>query len=106
VLSRQSKVSRLLLDEIARFICAGVKQNHSITAQESMMIKKYQLLLLLPVLFIGGCSSGEDETAQTQSSKEHVFSDQARALEKAKGVEQVIQSGADKQRQAIEEQSQ
>ena len=55
---------------------------------------------------IGGCSSGEDTASPEQSSKEHVFSDQARALEKAKGVEKVIQSGADRQRQAIEEQSQ
>jgi PBP1b-binding outer membrane lipoprotein LpoB len=71
-----------------------------------MMKKRYQLILLLPFLFIGGCSSGEDTTTPERSSKEHVFSDQTRALEKAKGVEQVIQSGADKQRQAIEEQSQ
>jgi hypothetical protein len=71
-----------------------------------MMTKKYQLILLLPFLLIGGCSSGEDTASPEQSSKEHVFSDQTRALEKAKGVEQIIQSGADKQRQAIEEQSQ
>ena len=70
------------------------------------MTKKYQLILLLPFLLTGGCSSREDTATPEQSSKEHVFSDQARALEKAKGVEQVIQSGADRQRQAIEEQSQ
>jgi uncharacterized protein YcfL len=68
------------------------------------MTKKYRLILLIPFLLIGGCSSGDDET--TQSNKEHVFSDQTQAIEKAKGVEQVLQTEADKQRQAIEEQSQ
>jgi uncharacterized protein YcfL len=68
-----------------------------------MMAKKYRLILFIPFLLIGGCSSGEDET--TQSNKEHVFSDQTQALEKAKGVEQVLQTETDKQRQAIEEQS-
>jgi hypothetical protein len=67
------------------------------------MTKKYRLILFIPFLLIGGCSSGDDET--TQSNKEHVFSDQTQALEKAKGVEQVLQTEADKQRQAIEEQS-
>jgi len=71
-----------------------------------MMTKKYRFILFIPFLLIGGCSGGEDTATPEQSSKEHVFSDQARALEKAKGVEQVIQSGADRQRQAIEEQSQ
>ena len=70
------------------------------------MTKKYQFIFLLPFLLIGGCSSGEDNTTPEQSSKEHVFSDQTRALEKAKGVEQMIQGGADRQRQMIEEQSQ
>jgi len=68
------------------------------------MTKKYRCILFIPFLLIGGCSSGEDTATPEQSSKEHVFSDQARALEKE--VEQVIQSGADRQRQAIEEQSQ
>ncbi len=70
------------------------------------MTKKYQLLLLLPFILIGGCSDEKEEITQKPSNEEHVFSDQTRALEKAKGVEQMIQSGADKQRQMIEEQSQ
>ena len=69
-----------------------------------MMTQKYRFILFIPIILIGGCSSGEDETTQKQPSKEHVFSDETRALGKAKGVEQVLQSGADKQRQAIEEQ--
>lgn len=68
-----------------------------------MMTKKYRLLLFIPFILIGGCSSGDDET--TQSNEEHVFSDQTQALEKAKGVEQMLQTEADKRHQAIEEQS-
>ena len=67
------------------------------------MAKKYRLILFIPFLLIGGCSSGDDEA--TQPNKEHTFNDQTQALEKAKGVEQVLQTEADKQRQSIEEQS-
>ena len=67
------------------------------------MTKKYRLVLFIPFLLIGGCSSGDDEA--TQPDKENVFGDQMQSLEKAKGVEQVLQTEADKQRQAIEEQS-
>ena len=67
------------------------------------MTKKYQLILFIPFLLISGCSSGADET--TKSNREHIFSGQTQALEKAKGVEQVLQTEADNQRQAIEEQS-
>ena len=96
----------LLLVEIARLIFAGGKQYYSINSQGSMMTKMYQLLLLLPMPLIGGCSDEKEDITQKQPSEEGVLSDQTRALEKAKGVEQVLQSGADKQRQAIEEQSQ
>ena len=54
---------------------------------------------------IGGCSSEEDKTTSEQSNKEHFLKDQVRALEKAKGVEQMLQSGADKRQQQIEEQT-
>jgi hypothetical protein len=54
---------------------------------------------------IGGCSSGEDNSTPEQSSKEGILKDQIRALEKAKEVEQMLQSGADNRRQAMEEQS-
>lgn len=70
-----------------------------------MMTKKYRFILCIPLLLTGGCSGGEDETIQKQSGKEHVSSDQTRVLDKAKEVEQLLQSEADKQRQAIEEQS-
>jgi PBP1b-binding outer membrane lipoprotein LpoB len=69
------------------------------------MMKNYRFILLMPFFLIGGCSSGEDQAAPDKSSKENFLKDQTRALEKAKQVESVIQSGADKRRQAIEEQS-
>ena len=59
-------------------------------------MKKYLFVLLIPFFLIGGCSDGEDTTATSV---------QTRTLEKAKEVEQLLQSEADKQRQAIEEQS-
>lgn len=70
------------------------------------MTKIYPLLLLLPLILITGCSDEKEEMTQKPLSEEPVFSDQTRALEKAKGVEQMIQGGADRQRQMIEEQSQ
>jgi len=67
-------------------------------------MKKYRLLLLVPLLLIGACSSGDDQTSPKQSSDDHIFKEQMRALEKAKGVEQMLKSGADQRRQAMEEQ--
>lgn len=67
-------------------------------------MKKYRFLLLLPSLLIGACSSGDDHPPPKQSSDDHIFKEQMRALEKAKEVEQMLQSGADQRRQAMEEQ--
>ena len=69
------------------------------------MKKIYRILLLMPFLLLGGCSSEEDKSTPDQSGNEKIFIDQTRALDKAKEVDQLIQSGADKRRQAIEEQS-
>jgi len=68
-------------------------------------MKKYQFLLLVPLFLIGACSSGDDQTSPKQSSDDHIFKEQMRALEKAKEVEQMLQSGADQRQQAMEEQS-
>ncbi len=69
------------------------------------MFRKYICILSVSFFLIGGCSSEEDKTTIEQTNKEHFLKDQARALEKAKGVEQMLQSGADKRQQQIEEQS-
>ena len=67
-----------------------------------MMVRKYLYILFISFFIMGGCSSEEDKTTSEQSNKEHFLKDQARALEKAKGVEQMLQSGADKRQQQIE----
>ena len=69
------------------------------------MMKKFLVILFMPSILLGGCSSEDDKTTPGQSGNGQVFIDQTRALEKAKEVDQLIQSGADKRRQAIEEQS-
>ena len=56
-------------------------------------------------LVITACSNEEDKVTSEESSKEHFMSDQKRALEKAKGVEQMLQNDADKLAQEIEEQT-
>ncbi len=65
-----------------------------------MIMNKSRLVFVLLILFIGGCSSGE-----YSSSKEHFLKDQVQALEKAKGVEHLLQGADDKRRQTMEEQS-
>lgn len=59
------------------------------------------------VVVMGGCSGGEEPAAQAPISvpKEHLFQAQADALEKAKGVEQMLQQAAAAQRLKIEQQS-
>jgi len=69
-----------------------------------MMVRKDLCILFISFFVIAGCSSEEDKTTSEQSNKEHFLKDQVRALEKAKAVEQMLQSGADKRQQEIEEQ--
>ncbi len=69
------------------------------------MLKKYRSILFVPFLLLGACSSGDEQTTTEKSSDDHILKNQMRALEKAKGVEQMLQQGADRNRQAIEEQS-
>jgi hypothetical protein len=71
----------------------------------NMMTTKYRFIWFMLFIMTGGCSSGEDEATQNQSGTGHVFSGQTQAIEKAGAVEQLIQSGADRQRQTIEDQS-
>ena len=61
--------------------------------------------LILSALFIlmTGCSSESDKAVPEQSSKIPVFNEQLQALEKAKGVEKMLQLNADKNRQAIDD---
>jgi len=70
-----------------------------------MVVRKYLSILSLLFFMVGACSNEEDKTSLKQPTKEHFLKDQVRALEKAKGVEQMLQSGADKRQQQIEEQT-
>lgn len=70
-----------------------------------MMVRKYLCILFVSFFMVGGCSSEEDKITSEQTNKEHFLKDQVRALEKAEGVEQMLQSGADKRQQQIEEQT-
>jgi hypothetical protein len=72
--------------------------------EASMMSGKYRSVLLLPFLLVGGCSDGEDEATPGASGKQLMFEDQIQSLEKAEGVERILQDGADVRRQAIEQQ--
>ena len=73
------------------------------------MLQRWMVLSLALSAGLAGCSkSGEEATESTtpaQPTADHVWSDQTRALEKAKEVERMLQEAAERQRQAIEEQS-
>ena len=65
--------------------------------------------LITSSIVITACSPAEEKTTEEVAGenlgKEHFASDQKRALEKAKNVEQMLQDGADKRALQIEEQS-
>lgn len=67
------------------------------------MIKKYRFILFMSFFLMGGCSTEDNKTTSKQSGKPSIFSDQLKALEKAKAVEQVIQTGIDKRNQTLDE---
>ncbi len=75
------------------------------------MKKSYWLSALMLVALLGGCSKQDDESTtatQQQGSlpDDNVFSDQVKALEKAKGVQQTLDAAAAKQREVVNEQGQ
>ncbi len=62
-----------------------------------------KILMLAPLLLITGCN----ETGNApKTEKTQVFKTQIDALEKSKQVEQVLQDGAQQQRQETEKQTQ
>ncbi len=64
------------------------------------------LPLLIVLLSLGGCSSGDDATPEVQAQKPSLFKDQTQALDRAKEVEKTLLENAQRQRQEIERQSQ
>lgn len=73
------------------------------------MLNRWMVLGLALSAGLSACSKGGEETTESaapaQPTADHVWSDQTRALEKAKEVERMLQEAAERQRQAIEEQS-
>ncbi|MEH6471421.1 MAG: hypothetical protein V7752_09225 [Halopseudomonas sp.] len=69
------------------------------------MMKHYQCLALGLLGLITACSDEQDKTVVEAPAQEHIFQAQADALEKAKGVEQMIQNAADQQRLKIDQQT-
>ncbi len=68
-------------------------------------MKKTFLPLILSLFLIAGCSSEQDSTTQDQPKKVQLFKEQTDALKKAKGVEKMLQMGADRNQKIIEEQT-
>ena len=66
-------------------------------------MKRYLLVCL--GLLLAGCSGGE-ETAAAAEKDEHVWSTQVKTIDKAKNVEALLGAASERQRQAIDEQSQ
>lgn len=60
-----------------------------------------RLFLILPLLFIGGCSDG-DAVRSNKADTDHVWKEQTDTIDRAKGVEQMILDSAEQQRRAIE----
>ena len=64
------------------------------------MVRLVSVLITVAALGIAACT---DEPPPAESERATIFESQTRALERAKGVEQVIQQGAAEQRRAIDE---
>ncbi len=61
-----------------------------------------RLILFVLFMLMAGCSSESDKAVPEHLSKTLIFNEQVQALEKAKGVEQMLQLEADKSRQALD----
>lgn len=76
------------------------------------MINKYYFILMTSVFLLNGCSGSTDEAPtkmvaddKKTTNKEHFASDLKRSLDKAKGVEQMLQNDADQLQRNIDEQT-
>lgn len=69
-------------------------------------MKLILISLLVSAFVISACSGEKNELSSETAKDEHLFSDQKRALDKAKGVEQMLQTGADDRQRQIDEQTQ
>jgi len=69
-------------------------------------MNKFRYLPFIALIYICGCSSEQAETIADQPVNKQLFEEQIQVIEQAQDVEQVLQDGADRSRQAIEESSQ
>jgi hypothetical protein len=69
------------------------------------IMTKQTKIILISFFLMNGCSKESGENQQPESKQGEIFNTQIQALEKAKGIEQILQNSADKQRQKIEEQT-
>ncbi len=58
-------------------------------------------LLLLPVMT--GCSEGPGDRPDTGAKDDHIWKDQTRAMERARGVESVIMESAKQRQEQIDQ---
>ena len=66
----------------------------------------YRYIPFMTLLYICGCSGDPGETTADLPVNKQLFEEQIQVIEQAQDVEQVLQDGADRTRQAIEESSQ
>lgn len=66
------------------------------------MFKIIRIIIFSSVLLITACSTEEEQTGQQPSNDEHFLSEQVQAMEKAKGVEQMLQHGADERQKSAD----
>lgn len=68
------------------------------------MKSKYLAIVCVTLILLTGCSR-EDDSRSTIAPEESVFKDHINALEKSKGVEQMMLEGAETRDQMMEEQT-
>ncbi len=57
------------------------------------------------LFLLGACSNGEGNLTTGQPAKEPLLNSQMQSLEKAKGVEKLLQDGANRQKLVIDKES-
>lgn len=57
------------------------------------------------VLALAACSGNDGDPAKTGARDDHIWKEQARTLERARGVETLIMDSADDQREQIDQQT-
>lgn len=71
-----------------------------------MLTLKHGMILIL-LLFIGACTSEENDEADNQQnqseSQSNLLKDQLKAIDKAKNVEKVIQDATEKRLQSVDQ---